>query len=329
MGASIAERCVSETPFAVLDFETTGLNPGTDRVVEVSVMRMEPGKAPEMVLDTLINPQRLVAATEIHGITDTDVADAPRFQEVAGEVVKALSDAVLAAYNVYFDIRFLEYELSRAGVAESPPHLCLMYLRPMLDLGCRCRLGEACMAHGIEFSESHIAAQDVQASARLMEVYLGEMQRRDIRTFRDLAALRTYKFVRSFELAPFNADTASHLPRCARLASRGRRDGVSTATTPIEPLPSRQTANRALAIYWDALKAVVSDLMITDEELDHLKRTEEQLGLKPEQVRVLHARAFGSAISQFIDDQWLDERERRKLKRLHQCLSVLGWAPGE
>jgi hypothetical protein len=51
--------------------------------------------------------------------------------------------------------------------------------------------------------------------------------------------------------------------------------------------------------------------------------------LPNERLRVLHARAFASAIAQFCDDQELDDNELIKLRRLHQCLSKLGWAPGE
>lgn len=113
----ILERAVTDTPVAIIDLETTGLNAGIDRVVEVSVVRVEPGQAPCLVLDTLVKPDRRMAATEIHGIIDDDVAGAPRFEEVAGDVARALSDCVVGAYNVYFDMKFLEYELCRAGLS--------------------------------------------------------------------------------------------------------------------------------------------------------------------------------------------------------------------
>lgn len=330
MATGIADRAVSETPVAVLDFETTGLNAGTDRAVEVSVMRMEPGGRSELVLDTLVNPRRPMAATEIHGITDDDVADAPEFEEIASDLVAAVSDCVLAAYNVYFDMRFLDYELERAGIRNSPPHICLMYLRPLLDLGKRCPLDAACKAHGIDHSPTHIAAQDVRASAQLMELYSDVMRKRNIRTFGDLASLRSYKFLQSFSRDPLRSGRPHGRCVCDRLKSRtgwSALPGVSKVVTETPESPRR--ANRAVGIYWDALKAAVADLIITDEEIESLKRMVQQLGLKEEHVRVLHARAFASVISQFIDDQWLDDRERRKLKRLHQCLSLLGWAPGE
>src|SRR5512134_1746588 len=96
---------VGEVSVAVVDIETTGLHAGADRVVEMSVVRVDPGGQPVLAVNTLVNPRRPVAATEIHGITDDDVADAPTFADIAGDVAGAISDAVLMAYNVYFDMR--------------------------------------------------------------------------------------------------------------------------------------------------------------------------------------------------------------------------------
>jgi len=79
MAQGIYTRPIDDTPIAIIDFETTGLTAGADRVVEVSVVRVDPGQEPRLVFDTLVNPHRRVSATEIHGISDADVADAPSF----------------------------------------------------------------------------------------------------------------------------------------------------------------------------------------------------------------------------------------------------------
>ena len=110
--AGILDSRIDETPIAIIDFETTGLTPGYDRVLEISVVRKDPGQAPRLVFDTLVNPRRRVSATEIHGITDQDVAGAPYFEDVVGDFLHAISDCVIAAYNVYFDIKFFTYEFS-------------------------------------------------------------------------------------------------------------------------------------------------------------------------------------------------------------------------
>src|SRR5690242_6594854 len=118
---NVLDTQVADAAIAAVDMETTGLHPGADRVVEISVVRIEPGAEPALVLDTLVNPGRRVSATEIHSISDRDVADAPRFEDIAGDLARALSGAVLAAYNVYFDVGFLEDELGRVQIRQIPP----------------------------------------------------------------------------------------------------------------------------------------------------------------------------------------------------------------
>jgi DNA polymerase III subunit epsilon len=320
---------IMDTPTAVIDFETTGLNAGIDRVVELSVIRREPDGRSEIVLDTLINPHRPMGATEIHGITDADVADAPAFEDIADSLVKAISGCVIAAYNVYFDMRFFEYEMTRAGRSLEPPHICLMYLRPMLGLGSRCSLGEACQSHNIPYSGSHIASDDAEAETQLMEFYLGVMQTKGIQSFRDLCHRGSYKFLQSFNKSILRWDLESddRLPK--RLCSRKCRSrDIGASAVAITPTATVQPHN-GLAVYWDSLKAAVSDLQIEEAEVEHLRRIVQEYGLRQEQVRMIHARAFSCVIGQFISDQCLDDKESLKLKRLHQCLSKLGWAPGE
>ncbi|MCD6416663.1 MAG: 3'-5' exonuclease [Planctomycetes bacterium] len=214
---------LARTPVAVVDFETTGLNPGHDRVIEVSVVRIEPEGEQKLVFDTLVNPGRPVAATYIHGIADEDVRDAPNFEEIAGGLVGVLRGCVIAAYNVYFDMRFLRYELGRVGMECPVPHVCLMYMRPMLGLGSRCRLEEACELCGIQWGPSHQAAADALAAAKLWDVYLTAASQRRATTFGDIARFGSYKFVKSFQHLPFGYSAVEKLNSGGRLKSRWNR----------------------------------------------------------------------------------------------------------
>ena len=219
-------RSISDVPVAVLDFETTGTWAGPDRVVEVSVVRVEPGRGPELVLDTLVNPSRRMGCTYVHGITDRDVVDAPRFDQVAGHLLRAISGCVVAAYNASFDVRFLEVELRRVGVGHAFPHLCLMYLRPMLGLGKHCKLSAACWAHGIPLGRAHTAASDALAAAGLWTVYRKEITDRNIRTFAELAAVKRYKFTGTFDRLPHTSGPTEPAPT----QLRPRRPGSTVAT---------------------------------------------------------------------------------------------------
>jgi DNA polymerase III epsilon subunit-like protein len=186
---------VDALPVAVVDVETTGLHPAGDRIIEIAIVRTDPGAQARVVLETLVHPQRRVSATEIHGITDAHVRGAPTFGDITPLVEEALSGAVFASYNVYFDAKFIGAELQRAGIAAFPPHVCLMYLRPMLGLGGRCSLADACRHHGVPHLGAHMAADDAVASAGLWLKYLSHMEALELRTFDDLASVLTLKSV--------------------------------------------------------------------------------------------------------------------------------------
>ncbi|MBS1603593.1 MAG: 3'-5' exonuclease, partial [Bacteroidetes bacterium] len=73
-------------PLAIIDLETTGVNLGTDRIVEIAIVKIMPdGK--KLVKRKLINPEMPIPAgsTDIHGITNEMVKDAPSFKQVANE----------------------------------------------------------------------------------------------------------------------------------------------------------------------------------------------------------------------------------------------------
>jgi len=327
---------IDETPVAVIDFETTGLCPGTDRVVEVAVVRIEPGQEPSLVLDTLVNPRRSMACTEIHGITDDDVKDAPEFSDIAEEFVASIAGCAVAAYNVYFDLGFLNYELSRARLGRDCPYLCLMYMRPMLNLGKRCSLADACAEYGIVGGNLHHAAGDALPGAELYRVYQGVCRERGFHTFGELSTLHNYKFCRSWELDPLpqhavgkrglkvaraqpaQAPNITHPERRPKHGGRGIQIEIRAED---KPDPLRE--------YWEVLKLVIADLDVTDDELEYVERKRQDLGLSEDQVRSQHARAFASVIMQFTDDRRIDDREREKLRRLKWALHRLGWAPGE
>lgn len=104
-------------PLVVFDLETTGVDVEKDRIVQIALIRCEPGGT-RKTLQSLVNPERPIppAATAVHGITDDDVKDQPTFAQVCGEVEAMLEGADLAGYNsIRFDAPLLEAELERAA----------------------------------------------------------------------------------------------------------------------------------------------------------------------------------------------------------------------
>ena len=113
----LTEKLHLERPLAVFDIESTGLNPRTDRIVELSIVRLEPS-GERRVKTWLVNPETPIPreATEIHGITDREVQGKPPFLFVVDEVDAFLADCDLGGYNLlHFDIPMLEEEFARCG----------------------------------------------------------------------------------------------------------------------------------------------------------------------------------------------------------------------
>ncbi len=107
-----------EKPIVFFDLETTGINLANDRIVEVFMLKVLPNGEKEEYY-SLVNPKMPIPAlvSEIHGITDEKVADAPSFFNIAHDVERFLDGCDLAGFNSnYFDIPLLKEEFYRVGI---------------------------------------------------------------------------------------------------------------------------------------------------------------------------------------------------------------------
>lgn len=105
-------------PIVFFDLETTGVNIASDRIVEISIIKVLLN-GEEIRKTYRINPEMPIPpqATAVHGISDADVADCPKFKQKAKELVEIFSDADIAGYNSNkFDVPLLAEEFIRAGV---------------------------------------------------------------------------------------------------------------------------------------------------------------------------------------------------------------------
>jgi DNA polymerase-3 subunit epsilon len=161
-----------EKPLAILDLETTGTDYRTDRIVEVSVLKVLPdGRAQHRT--RRLNPGVPIpaAATAVHGITDTDVAGEPRFEQLADALLGFLGGCDLCGFNLKrFDLRMLYSEFRRAGrnlILEGRAIIDAMeifhrYEPRDLAAAVRTYLGR-------EHEGGHSAASDVLATAQVLD----------------------------------------------------------------------------------------------------------------------------------------------------------------
>jgi DNA polymerase-3 subunit epsilon len=161
-----------EKPLAVIDLETTGTDTQKDRIVEISVLKLFPnGKRVHHT--RRLNPGVPIPpeATAIHNITDEDVADELRFEQIADALLRFLDGCDLCGFNLKkFDLRMLCCEFARAGRQLSLEGRAI--LDPMQiyhrheprDLGAAVRF-----YLNREHGSGHSAAADVLATAELLD----------------------------------------------------------------------------------------------------------------------------------------------------------------
>ena len=111
-------RLKLERPLAFIDLETTGVNVGSDRIVEIAILKVNPDGS-KTTRTHRVNPEMPISeeSTSIHGISNEDVATEPTFTDLAPSLFKFLFDCDLAGYNSNkFDIPMLVEEFFRAGI---------------------------------------------------------------------------------------------------------------------------------------------------------------------------------------------------------------------
>ena len=95
--------------YTVFDLETTGVSPQTDKVIEISAIKVRNGQAVGE-FSSLVNPMRGIpyGATRVNGITDKMVADKPVFEKVLGDFLDFIEDDILVGHNIHdFDMKFI------------------------------------------------------------------------------------------------------------------------------------------------------------------------------------------------------------------------------
>ncbi len=115
--------------FTIVDVETTGGSPFFSRIIEIGLLRVEHGEVVKEY-QTLLNPGIEIPEfiTKMTGISDTDVASAPVFEDIADELLGMFEGATFVAHNVGFDYNFIKEEFRRAGYEFNLDKLCTVRL---------------------------------------------------------------------------------------------------------------------------------------------------------------------------------------------------------
>lgn len=173
MGALTRRRVglrAADLEYAVLDMETTGLDPRSGaRIVEIAVVRVRGDGTLLREFSTLVDPRAQVLGREFHGIGDGDTLGAPTVARLAPRLAELLSGAVVVSHNLDFELRFLGSELVPAGLPTGQSGLCtLRALRSQIDLD-RYSLPKASFRLSGDWpTGQHTALGDARACAKLL-----------------------------------------------------------------------------------------------------------------------------------------------------------------
>jgi DNA polymerase-3 subunit epsilon len=317
-------RTIKDCQFAVVDVETTGLFPRKyDRIVEVAVVTVT---ADGEVLDeysSLINPGRDLGPVDIHGIRGSDVASAPRFEDIAGDLVDRLSGCVVAGHNIRFDLDFVAAEFARLGVdLPALPSVCTLSLAHRVALAAPTRrLSGCCDALGIPHVAAHSALGDALATARLLLALLdlarcdrlerlgccGDPLPRGV-----YAELRRTGTVWPRDAAVKQSEEArSYL---GRLVSRL----PMSVRAPDACAPNRE----ATVAYLELLDRALEDRHVTVAEADALLELAQRRGMSSQETKEAHAEYLRALAVAALADGVISDTERRDLAEVAEWLGL-------
>src|SRR5216683_2298779 len=170
------------TPFVVVDLETTGGSAMYDRVMEVAAIRFENGVVQDR-FERLVEPGVPIPpfVTRITGINAALVRGKPSFDSLLPDLRRLFDGAVVVAHNASFDCNFLTNSFSRAGLACSFERLCTLRLARRLIPGLHSyRLDSLCAFLGFSFVQRHRAGPDAEATLSLLQHLIGTATSRGI-----------------------------------------------------------------------------------------------------------------------------------------------------
>ena len=160
--------------YAILDIETTGGSPKSEKITEIAIY-LHDGEKITSEFATLINPEKFIPnfITNLTGINNEMVADAPKFYEVAKKIVELTEGKIVVGHNVNFDYNFIKSEFKQLGYDFERQTVCTVKMSRKLLPGYKSySLGILCENLNISIKDRHRAAGDALATVKLFELLL-------------------------------------------------------------------------------------------------------------------------------------------------------------
>ncbi len=162
--------------YAIIDIETTGGRAARDKITEIAIVIHDGARVID-TFESLVNPECPIpyGITELTGISNEMVASAPKFYEIARQVVEKTEGCIFVAHNVRFDYSFIQEEFRRLGFTYSRKQLCTVRLSRKVFPGLRSySLGNLIQHFNIKVDDRHRAMADTLATVDLFERILAQ-----------------------------------------------------------------------------------------------------------------------------------------------------------
>ncbi len=174
----------------VFDIETTGFKPATESIIEIGAVKLRDGEIVERFSE-FVNPGKPIPPniTELTGITDAMVADAPPIEDVLPRFLEFAGDCPLCAHNASFDVGFINYDCAKLGIEREFTSIDTLTLaRALLPHERHHKLDDVARALDLGNFNHHRACDDAEVTGRILLkffVQLSQMGVRDIQGIND------------------------------------------------------------------------------------------------------------------------------------------------
>ena len=183
------DKKIDEEEFVVFDIETTGLNSHTNKIIEIGAVKIKAGRIIDRY-SQLINPGISIPyhITEITSITNEQVANQPKIDEVIGKFVEFIGDAVLVAHNAPFDMGFIKRDIKEYLNIDLENSVIdtLQMARDLFPDFKKYGLGDLNKALGLALEKHHRAVDDSQATANMFIIFLEKYKEKGIEYLKDI-----------------------------------------------------------------------------------------------------------------------------------------------
>ncbi len=183
------DKKIDEEEFVVFDIETTGLNSHTNEIIEIGAVKIKAGRIVDRY-SQLINPGRPIPyhITEITSITDEQVANEPKIDEVIGKFVDFIGDAVLVAHNAPFDMGFIKRDIKKYLNIDLQSSVIdtLQMARDLFPDLKKYGLGDLNKTLGLALEKHHRAVDDSQATANMFIIFLDKYKEKGLEYMKDI-----------------------------------------------------------------------------------------------------------------------------------------------